>query len=204
MAVPDFQSLMLPALKALDDGNEASVSIVRERIAEAERLELEDMLELLPSGRQSVFVNRVSWAVMYLGRSGLTEKVRRGVWRITTEGQNALSDTPARIDMNYLRKYPAYVAWRTGKLSPSSTDVPASLSLSDTSDTPEEVLENAARHIRQTLEADVLARIQEASPSFLEQVVVDLLIAMGYGGGDANMGRVTGRAGDGGIDGTIK
>ena len=204
MPVPDFQSLMLPALKALAGGREAPVSEVRERIAAAERLTVDDVREMLPSGRQSVFVNRVSWAVMYLGRAGLTERVRRGVWRLTGEGERLLADPPSRIDMNYLRKYPAYVAWRTGKSTPSSSGEAVSSMSDGSTDTPEEALEKAARQLRDALEAEVLDRVREAPPSFLEQVVIDLLIAMGYGGGDAAMGRVTGRSGDGGIDGTIK
>lgn len=204
MSVPDFQSLMLPVLKALSGGRETRVSEIRERVAAAERLTPHDMQEMLPSGRQSVFVNRASWAVMYLGRAGLTERVRRGVWRLTAEGERLLADAPSRIDMNYLRKYPTYVAWRAGKNSPPSSGDAESMVTGDSTDTPEEALEKAARHLRDTLEADVLARIREAPPAFLEQVVIHLLIAMGYGGGDAAMGRVTGRTGDGGIDGTIK
>lgn len=204
MPIPDFQSLMLPALKALSGGRKIPVSEVRERIAAAERLAPDDMQEMLPSGRQSVFANRVSWAVKYLESAGLTERVRRGVWRLTAQGQSLLTDPPSRIDMNYLRKYPAFVAWRAGRNVASPDDDPASVLSDDATDTPEEALENAARRLREALEADVLARVREAPPSFLEQVVIDLLIKMGYGGGDAEMGRVTGRSGDGGIDGTIK
>ena len=204
MPIPDFQSLMLPALKALSKGRETPVSKVRERIAAAEGLAPDDLQEMLPSGRQSVFVNRVSWAVKYLERAGLTERVRRGVWRLTAEGQSLLTELPSRIDMNYLRKYPGFVEWRTGRNAASSDDGSASVLSGDTKDTPEEALEKAARSLRKTLEDDVLARVREAPPSFLEQVVIDLLIKMGYGGGDAAMGRVTGRSGDGGIDGTIK
>ena len=204
MPVPDFQSLMLPALKALEGGREAPVSNVREHVAAAERLTVDDMREMLPSGRQSVFVNRVSWAVIYLGRAGLTERVRRGVWRLTAEGERLMADPPSRIDMNYLRKYPAYVAWRTGKNAPSSNGDAVSSISNGSTDTPEEAMEKAARQVREELEAEILDRVREAPPSFLEQVVIHLLIAMGYGGGDAAMGRVTGRPGDGGIDGTIK
>lgn len=204
MPIPDFQSLMLPALKALSKGRETTVSKVRERIAAVESLAPEDLQEMLPSGRQSVFANRVSWAVKYLERAGLTERVRRGVWRLTAEGQSLLTEPPSRIDMNYLRKYPAFVEWRTGRNVASSDDDSASVLSGDAMNTPEEALEKAARHLREALEADLLARVREAPPSFLEQVVIDLLIKMGYGGGDAAMGRVTGRSGDGGIDGTIK
>ena len=95
MPVPDFQSLMLPALEALAGGREAPLSEVRERIAAVERLSIDDLWEMLPSGRQSVFVNRVSWALTYLGRAGLTERVRRGVWRLTADGESLLADPPS-------------------------------------------------------------------------------------------------------------
>lgn len=199
---------MLPTLKALSRGTETPVSKVRERIAAAERLAPDDMQEMLPSGRQSVFSNRVSWALLHLRHAGLTEGVRRGVWRLTAEGRRLLTDPPPRIDTNYLREgYPAFVAWRAGwagRNAASPDDDPASVPSDDATDTPEETLENAALRLREALEAEVLARVREAPPSFLEQVVIDLLIKMGYGGGDAEMGRVTGRSGDGGIDGTIK
>ena len=193
MPIPDFQSLMLPALKALSGGAEKPVSEIRNHIAKAQGLTPEDMQELLPSGRQPVFVNRVSWALLHLGRAGLSERVRRGVWRLTEEGASLLADAPPRIDMNYLRNYPAYVAWRTSKrTSPSSGDTHAP---DDSADTPEEELDRIVRQLRNELEADVLDRVREAPPAFFEQVVVDLLIAMG---------QVTGRSGDGGIDGTIR
>ena len=131
-------------------------------------------------------------------------RVRRAVYRLTAEGGRLLADAPPRIDVNYLRKYPAYVAWQTGKNTPSSSDDAAFVPPDDSVNTPEEVLDHAARELRDALEADVLDRIREAPPAFLEQVVVDLLIAMGYGGGNAAMGRVTGRSGDGGVDGTIR
>lgn len=205
MAVPDFQSLMLPVVKALASGREAAISVVRTRVAASMSLTVEDMQEMLPSGRQSVFVNRVAWAVVYLGHAGLVERARRGVWRLTVEGKALLADPPARVDVSYLRKYPDFVVWRTGKNTPPSSDDDGSVVSEDRStDTPEEALEKAAVKLREELEAEVLGRVRKATPKFLEQVIIDLLIAMGYGGGDPTMGRVTGRTGDGGIDGTIK
>ena len=195
---------MLPALKALSDGEEKPISEIRNHIAKAQGVTPEEMQELLPSSRQSVFVNRVSWALIYLGHAGLSERVRRGVWRLTPEGEKLLANAPPRIDMNYLRNYPAYVAWRTGKNTPPSSEEAVLMPPDDSADTPEEELDRVVQQLRYELEADVLDRVREAPPAFLEQVVVDLLIAMGYGGGDAERGRVTGRSGDGGIDGTIR
>ena len=204
MAVPDFQSLMLPAVKALAGGDEIPSSELRARIAVAEGLTSEDTREMLPSGRQTTFKNRVSWVISYLGCAGLTERVRRGVYRLTTEGETLLADPPSRIDINYLRRYPAFVAWRSGEGAPSSNDDAVAAQSKASMDTPEEALEKAARFLRESLEAEVLDQVRNAEPDFLERAVVDLLITMGYGGGDAAMGRVTGRSGDGGIDGTIR
>ena len=194
MPVPDVQSLMLPVLGALGDGKDTSVGEVRERVAAAERLTEQDLLEMLPSGRQLVFVNRVAWVLTYLLRAALVERVRSGVYRVADEGARLLAEPPSRLDIRYLRRFPAFVEWKK-----EPDEVP-----DEPSGTPEEALEVADRELTEALEAEVLDRLRKATPSFLEQAVVGLLIAMGYGGGDAAMGRVTGQTGDGGIDGTIK
>ena len=205
MPIPDFQSLMLPAIKAFTGGSETSLSEVRTRIAAAEELTPEDMQEMLPSGRQPVFTNRVSWAVMHMERAGLLERVRRAVYRLTVEGKRRLEQAPGRIDMAVLRTYPAYAEWSKKAHAPPPGKNTAPTQPDESADTPEESLDRAARQLRGALEADVLNRVRTAAPAFLEQVVIDLLIAMGYGGGgDVAMGRVTGRSGDGGIDGTIR
>ena len=194
MPVPDFQSLMLPVLQALVDGKNIHVRDVRERVASAEGLTDKDLQEMLPSGRQRAFANRVGWALSYLLRAALVERVQRGVYRIADEGTRLLAKPPSRLDIRYLRRFPAFVANK--REAEKGPDKP--------SGTPEEALEAADRALTEALEAAVLSRLSKATPSFLEQAVVSLLIAMGYGGGDASMGRVTGRTGDGGIDGTIK
>ena len=195
MPVPDFQSLMLPVLRALANGKATPVRQVRERVAKAEGLKDEDLREMLPSGRHRAFANRVAWALNYLLRAALVERVRRGVYRITDEGKRLLAKPPKRVDIPYLRRFPAFAEGEK-KRERQGDDEP--------SRTPEEALEAADRELTEALEAEVLDRLRKASPSFLERVVVSLLVAMGYGGGDASMGRVTGGAGDGGIDGTIK
>ncbi len=204
MPVPDFQSLMLPALKAFAGDGEPPLSEVRERIAAAAGLSAEDVRERLPSGRQAVFVNRVSWAVIYMERAGLLERVRRGVYRLTEEGERLLSRAPPHIDMDLLGEYPDFAEWKQQANASLPGRAAAPKPNEEISDTPEEALDRAAQQLSSALEADVLHRVRDAAPAFLERVVVDLLIAMGYGGGDAAMGRVTGRSGDGGIDGTIR
>ena len=203
MPVPDYQSLMLPVLKALADGTERPISEVRERVAAAERLTPDDLREMLASG-QPMFTNRVSWAVIYMERASLVERVRRAIYRLTEEGKRLLAQAPARVDLDVLRTYPDYVAWLKKANAPATRNDAEPISPDESTNTPEEALHRAVQQLRDALEADVLDRVRKAVPAFLEQAVVDLLIAMGYGGGDAAMGRVTGRSGDGGIDGTIK
>ena len=199
MPVPDFQSLMLPTLTALSGSSDTSVAEVRQRVAAAEGLTPEALHELLPSGKVTKFANRVGWALVHLQRAGLVEKVQRGIYRLAVAGEQLLVQSPTGIDMQLLRHYPAYVAWRK---APSQTQDSAPTRADDAVDTPEEALDHAAAQLRQALEADLLDRVRAAPSTFLERVVVDLLIAMGYGGGNAARGRVTGQVGDGGIDGT--
>lgn len=204
MPIPDFQSLMLPVLKALSGGAETPISEVRAHVATSEELTPEDVRELLPSGSQTVFVNRVAWAVAEVSHAGLVEKVRRGVYRLTAKGEHLLAQAPTRIDRKILRRYPGYGEWLTEKRTLSASGKAALAPSEDRSVTPEEELERAVGELRNELEAEVLERVRKAEPVFLERVVVDLLRAMGYGKGDAAMGQVTGRSGDGGIDGKIR
>ena len=203
MAVPDYQSLMLPVLKALEDGNEVPLRDTRAHVVEAEGLTPEDTREMLRSGQQTAFANRVGWAMTYMVHAGLAERVRRGVHRLTPEGRRVLSARPEQIDLQTLNQYPSFVEWyrrkgglRTRHGESGSHEAP--------SETPEEALGRAADQLREQVQGELLGRVREASPAFLERIVVDLLTEMGYGGGDPEMGRVTGSSGDGGIDGTIR
>jgi len=192
MAVPDYQSLMLPVLMALADGSPTPIAEIRNRVAASERLTAEDVREMLPSGKQTVFAHRVSWAVNHLMRAGLVKRTTRAMYQLTPEGKRQLSLTPSRSDViEYVMQ-----ALSDREAVPGQTD--------DVKETPEEVLDRAAGQLRGALEAEILDRVRNAEPDFLERVVVDLLIAMGYGGGDSAMGRVTGGSGDGGIDGMIR
>ena len=203
MAVPDFQSLMLPVLRAVADGD-ISAADLRGRVAAELRLTETDLAEMLPSGRQTTFANRTAWANIFLQRAGLLEKVSRGVYRITDEGRQALVEQPERIDMRFLERYPAYVEWRQRSAAGSGERAAPPVADALATRTPEEQIDASFKSLGAALEDDLLERVREMSPAFFERLIIDLLIAMGYGGGRAEMGQAIGRAGDGGIDGMIK
>ncbi|MDE0077137.1 MAG: restriction endonuclease [Chloroflexota bacterium] len=204
MPVPGFQLLMLPALTALSDGQETPVSKVRARVAQSEGLSQSDLAEMLPSGRQTVFANRVSWAVIFMERAGLLERSNRGIYKLADEGRKLLKRGPKVINNRLLRDYPSFVEWRKRANESSRTSKDETDTDHQITDTPEELMDHAHRQLRGDLQTDVLERIRQAPPEFLERVVLDLLRSMGYGGGDPSMGRVTGGPGDGGIDAAIR
>lgn len=195
---------MLPCLKAFATGGELTRAEVRERVAISESLTDDDLREMIPSGTQSLFANRVSWATVYMMHAGLLERIRRGVYQLTGEGKDLLSRSPPRIDNQLLGQYPDFVQWRQRSKSPSSSIDEVDKKRGVVIETPEETLSRVADELNNSLKADVLDRVRNADPSFLERAVVDLLIRMGYGGGDPENGRVTGGSGDGGVDGTIR
>lgn len=206
MPVPDFQSLMLPVLRTTA-GGEIDSADLRNQVAKDLELTETDLGEMLPSGRQTTFTNRVAWANVFLQRAGLVEKVRRGTYRITENGRKVLSDGPARIDMRFLERFPTYVAWRHPEASGHLDEVQKAdlgAASSNGSATPEEQIDRNHRELTAALESELLDRVREMSPAFFEALIVDLLVAMGYGGGRAEMGKAVGRPGDGGIDGTIR
>ena len=203
MPVPDFQSLMLPVLHAVADGD-ISAADLRNRVAVELRLTEADLAEMLPSGRQTTFANRTAWANIFLQRADLLEKVSRGVYRITAEGRRVLAERHERIDMRFLERYPAYVEWRLRSAGPKPAGNGVNSGPATEDQTPEEQIETSHTALVTSLQGDLLERVREMSPSFFERLIIDLLIAMGYGGGRSEMGQAMGRAGDGGIDGMIK
>lgn len=209
MACPDFQTLMLPTLKLAATTPEIHLRDLRDRIAKELALSAADLEELIPSGRQTRFHNRVNWAATYLAKAGLMEAVRRGVYRVTSAGRDLLKSPPPRIDIGYLNKHSVeFQAWEAGTAatalpeSPAAPGTPPSPPPSEA--TPEEQMEAGYQSLRRGVEADLLARIMASSPTFFEEIVVRLLVAMGYGGSLQDAGKALGRSGDGGIDGIIK
>jgi len=200
MAVPDFQTIMLPLLQFAGDQREHSLRETIEALADQFNLTKEDRREMLPSGRQATFDNRVGWARTHLSKAGLLKSTRRGYFRITELGLTVLAQRAERVDMNFLRQYPEYVEFTRPQHKNGDTANPP-----DKSDlqTPEEILEAAYQRVRQDLAAEILETIGECSPSFFEKLVVDLLVRMGYGGTRKEAGKAIGSTSDEGIDGII-
>ncbi|MEI8375519.1 MAG: restriction endonuclease [Planctomycetota bacterium] len=201
MSIPDFQSIMLPLLQILGDCQDHVMQEVTKATADKCQLTEQEMQQMLPSGQTTVIANRVGWAKTYLKNAGLLVQPNRGVVRITEDGKNALAENPPRIDMKYLEKYPAFLAFRSKNITKPGDDkgvqeVPTQ--------TPEELLENGYQTLREALAAELLEQLMACSSTFFERVVIELLVAMGYGGSIEDAGKAVGKTADGGIDGRIK
>lgn len=206
MAVPDYQSLMLPLLRlASTKKTEISTGEAVDVLAKELDLTDEDLKEMLPSGIQSTFVNRVGWASTYMKKAGLLEATRRGYYRITGRGEDLLKKQPKSINVKLLKQYTEFLEFQQLKGTRSGEKDSSSGGASDISTaTPSEALETAYENLRDELADELLARLKKASPSFFERAVVELLVKMGYGGSRSDAGKAIGKSGDGGIDGIIK
>lgn len=202
MSIPDFQSLMLPLLQLLLDKEEHSLRETIDSLGNKFGLSEDDRQELLPSGKQSVFDNRVGWAKTHLKKAGLLETTKRGYFKIAQKGLEVLADKPEKIDVNFLQRFPSFVEFRQQK-NKESHQAYRTLESPNDSTTPEEELESAFQKLNQTLASDLLEQVQNCSPRFFEILVVDLLVKMGYGGTRKDAGKVIGRSGDAGVDGLI-
>jgi len=198
---------MLPLLKIAGDGNEHSRNEVIERLAHQFGLSENERNELLPSGVQRKFDNRVSWARTYMQKALLLSSPGRSKFRITERGMQVLKDHPPQINVKFLRQFPEFVAFNTHTVKEGKIDEDTHLTqeiIEKTSQTPQEILEASYQNLRQTLAQELLERINNSPPKFFESLVVDLLVAMGYGGSRKDAGQAVGQVGDGGIDGIIK
>jgi len=195
-------SLQLPVLKIAGDGKEHNQSEVKEVIALQFQLNDAERNEMLPSGRQTRLGNRVAWSIVYLRKAGLLENSRRGIFHITDEGLNLLKKDPSRIDIKLLMQYPGIQEWHKPSRKNEDNDTEAADATNQ--QTPEEVLEASYQELRRSLAQELLDKIMACSPKFFEQLVVDLLVSMGYGGSRKDAGEAIGHSGDDGIDGIIK
>jgi restriction system protein len=206
MAIPDFQTLMLPTLKIAGDGLEHRIGDVINSLADEFGLTEEERQQMLPSGKGKSFANRTNWAKTYLVQAGLLEATKRAHFKITARGMKTLAEGPLRVDIEYLSQFPEFIQFRErGRESivSGTTNVPDSLKVSLPDQTPDELLRSTVRQIETALMKELLDRVLAAPPTFFEGLIVALLLAMGYGGSREEAGKIVGRAGDGGIDGVI-
>jgi restriction system protein len=200
MPIPDYQSCMLPLLCFASDEQEHSLRDSIQSLAQHFALSEAEQSELLPSGQQFTFTNRVGWAATYMKKAGLLEATRRSYFRITSRGLEALEEKPNRIDVKFLKQYAEFVDFKTKK----SDDKPSITTVTEIEEqTPEEAIDSAYLRIRGDLAGDLIQQIMACSPAFFERLVVDLLVKMGYGGSRKDAGQAVDKSNDGGIDGII-
>ncbi len=199
MPIPDFQCFLLSVLSVAGDGKEHTKQELLPKLAADWGLTADDLAIKLPSGKQNTFDNRVSWAKTFLKQAGLLEYPRRGVFRITARGQQVLAENLPDLDVKYLKRFPEFVVFQSG----AQKDKIASETVSEIGETPDELMAGGYKQLREALAIELLERIKSISPSRFEELVVELLLKMGYGGTQEDAGRVVGKSGDGGIDGII-
>ncbi len=193
---------MLPLLKLLSDRQEHSYRDLIESLATRFGVTDEERKELLTSGTQAIFDNRVGWAKTYLKKAGLLDSPKRATFIITETGLQTLAKNPEKIDNKYLRQFPSFLEFQNSSRNNSDTEEVSVVEVNE--QTPEENLDKAYQRIRKSLASELLNKVVELSPTFFERLVVELLVKMGYGGSIKDAGKAIGKSGDEGIDGTIK
>lgn len=199
MDIPDYQTIMLPFLKIAEDGKEHSKREALDKLAVIFKLSETELRELLPSGKQELFDNRVGWARTYLKKAGLIDSPSRGYFCITERGLDLLKQNPPRIDVKLLKQYSEFREF----ISYKNNKDDSMTMRADEEATPQENLYNVYQQINEELAKDILQQMKTVSPKSFENIVVDLLVKMGYGGSDKDAARAIGRSGDEGVDGVI-
>lgn len=199
MAIPKYNELFGAFLRALQDGEVHTLQEVKTHVAKEKQLTETDLAEMLPSGKQSMFSNRLSWARAYLKKAGLIDSPVRAKFVLTDEGKKVLPQAD-EIDNEFLMQYPSFVRFITH----TEIDGFNTVSLREKEESPEEILEDAFKQINATLASDLMDEVMKLEPAGFEKLVVKLLLKMGYGNGIDDAGVVTKVSGDGGIDGIIK
>lgn len=201
MAVPDFQTLMLPVLRAAANGPVPTAEIVRQ-LEDAFDLTIEERSELLPSGKQTRMANRVHWAASYLSQAGLVQRPARGVIEASQAGHDIVNSPPPMIDKAFLEQFPSYQEFLGRSANAVTSGANTEKRVVEITATPDEIIRQAHEQIQSTLGKDLLDRIHASPPRFFEELIVDLLVRMGYGSG-SDTGRAIGQSGDDGVDGVI-
>lgn len=196
--IPDFQSTMLPLLKSMHDEKTHEAKELQDLMLEHFSITGEERKITIPSGNQSLFYNRVAWALSYLKRAELIYSPERGRYRITDSGLNVLKNPPERITVKFLKTFPGYKSKENKETQAIADDE------DDIDKTPDELIELGISQINNELSNSLITHIKNSSPYFFERIVIDLLLKMGYGGSGIDNGEVTSKSGDEGIDGIIK
>lgn len=199
--IPDYQSLMLPVLKAAVEEPIPSKQLIKKLRNEFQLTE-EEYEQLLPSGKQQTFDNRVHWAKTYLKQAGLVEYPKRGFHVATDLGKKVLQSSPSKIDNKFLKKFPSFQEFQSRKGNKDEAEIKVPV-LGDGNSTPDEIMREAYTQINQSLASDLISRIRGSTPQFFEKLIVDLLLAMGYGGTSEDAARALGQSGDNGVDGVV-
>ncbi len=194
---------MLPLMKLVSDRQEHKYRDLIEKLAIEFQVSDEERKELLASGNQAIFDNRVGWAKTYLKKAGLLDSPKRATFVITELGRQTLAKKPDRIDAKYLRQFPAFLEFQNASRNDNETEEEIT-TVAINEQTPEESLDKAYQRIRKALASELLNKVVDLSPAFFERLVVELLVKMGYGGSIKDAGKAMGKSGDEGIDGTIK
>jgi restriction system protein len=194
---------MLPLLKLTAEGREHKYRDLVESLADEFHLSDNERNEMLPSGNQPLFHNRVGWAKIYLKKAGLLDSPKRATFVITELGKQTIERNLDRIDNHYLSQFPSFQEFINRSHNVVESNEESVLETME-NQTPEESLEKSYQSIRESLASELLCKIIELSPVFFERLVVDLLVKMGYGGSMKDAGKAIGKSGDEGIDGTIK
>lgn len=202
MSIPDYQTLMLPLLRLAHQGKAKSIAEAQLQLADEFGLTDAERALRLPSGKQTVINNRTGWASFYLMKAGLLEKPKRGVFFITSVGKEALEKNPSKINLDFLMQYQQFRDFF--QKANAQAEAVSQPSQNSALKTPDETLQAAYTTLNNDLIAEVLDRLGKVAPEFFEQVVVELLVAMGYGGSRQDAGEKIGKSGDGGVDGVIK
>ncbi|MEJ7860314.1 MAG: winged helix-turn-helix domain-containing protein [Pyrinomonadaceae bacterium] len=199
MAIPNYQTVMLPLLKLVRDKKEYSLRELIDGLANEFKLSQEEKESLLASGRKAIFYDRVGWAKTYLGQAKLLEFTRRGFFKISERGLKLINENPQTVNDKTLLQFPEFQEFIKRKSKKNEKTVLEIIS--EVEDTPDESLESAYQTIRNALAIEIIEKIKSCSPIFFERLVVELLVKMGYGGTLQEAGQAVGRSGDGGIDG---
>ena len=199
-SIPQYHTLMLPLLKVMESGADMTTKQMRDAVAAHLELTAEALSQRLPSGTQTAFDNRMGWARTYLFKAGLIDRPRRATYAISQSGKQLLLNPPATIDTDFLRTYDQFKEF-IGTGSNAREDLVPN-NETDNDLTPEEQIERGVRQIQGELKDEVLDRVKQLPPEGFEQLVLQLLVGMGYGGSMADVQGVA-RGADGGVDGVV-